>query len=98
MQTNITPGGHGFPKAGNSSLELRCAALVELCVHLGKDIQSVATTCICINCIFTAHLGCADQLFVQVPNANGVIDYDHLHLSVKGKGSFFISLRVIRMM
>ncbi len=35
VQTNITLGGNGFPKAGNSSSELRCGALT-LCVNQGK--------------------------------------------------------------
>jgi hypothetical protein len=84
VQTNVTPGGHGFPKASNSSSELTCAA-IELCVNRGQDILSTSETCICINCNFTAHLGCAQQLFVQVPSADGGIDYRH-HLSVAGKG------------
>ena len=82
VQTNITPGGHGFPKAGDDD-ELRCAAL-ELCTQPTRGLESIASTCICINCNFTAHLECADQLFVQRPKTDGPIDYCS-HLSKSGK-------------
>lgn len=84
VQSNITPGGHGFPKAGgDSSNELRCAAL-EFCVMPKGDLQSIVSTCVCINCNFTTHIECADHLFVQKPRKDGPIDYRG-NLSIDGK-------------
>jgi hypothetical protein len=84
VQTSIPPGGRGFPKASDStSTDLGCAAL-EFCRNAGKELQGITTTCICINCNFTAHLDCADQLFLQVPAKDGGVDYAS-NLSLDGK-------------
>lgn len=82
-----SPGGHGFPKRGdNESSVLQCAAR-DLCKqqHQNDTLLRVDDSCICINCNFTAHLQCADNLFVQRPKKDGAVDY-HSKLSCEGKG------------
>ncbi len=84
VQSNICPGGHGFPKAGgDSSNELRCAAL-EFCFMPKGNLESIVSTCICINCNFTTHIECANHLFVQKSRKDGPIDYRR-NLSIDGK-------------
>jgi hypothetical protein len=63
-----SPGGHGFPKRDSPSSALQCAAR-DLCKQQDRNdtLLRISETCICINCNFTAHLSCADNLFVQRP-------------------------------
>ena len=80
-----SPGGHGFPKRDSPSTSLQCAAR-DLCKdpHRNNTLLSVSDTCICVNCNFTAHLDCADNLFVQRPKEDGAINYKS-KLSKDGK-------------
>lgn len=86
VPSNKTPGGHGFPKRGDDeSSVLQCAAR-DLCKqqHNNDALLRIADTCICINCNFTAHLHCADNVFVQGPKEDGAIDY-FSNLNAEGK-------------
>lgn len=85
VRSSKSPGGHGFPKRDSPSAELQCAAR-DLCKQQDRNdtLLSVTDTCICINCNFTAHLQCADNLFVQRPKEDGPINYKS-KLSVDGK-------------
>ena len=50
----------------------------------GIDLHSIASTCICINCNFTAHIDCTDHyLYVQQPKKDGSVDY-FSNLSIEG--------------
>ena len=85
VPSSKSPGGHGFPKRDSPSLALQCAAR-DLCKQQDRNdtLLRISETCICINCNFTAHLSCADNLFVQRPKEDGVVDYQS-KLSVDGK-------------
>ena len=86
VPSSKTPGGHGFPKMGDDeSSALQCAAR-DLCKQQNNNytLLRVDDTCICINCNFTAHLQCADNVFVQRPKKDGAIDY-HSNLNGEGK-------------
>ena len=79
------PGNNEFVRADTPSKKLQCAAMW-LCMKQEDDdsvLSTVALTCVCVNCGFTAHVDCAEQLFVQKPKEKH-IDY-HLHLSEEGK-------------
>jgi hypothetical protein len=71
VQSNVASGGHGSPKSCNNSASSLCCAAMEFCVNVGKELQSIALTVICINCNYTAHLNCVDQLCLQVPAEDG---------------------------
>lgn len=84
--SKTAPGGLGFPKADMPSKNLQCGAMW-LCMRQEDDdsvLTNVDSTCVCVDCGFTAHRECSDRLFVQQPKKEGHYDY-HLHLSKEGK-------------
>ena len=85
VPSRTSPGGHGFPKRDDESSVLQCAAR-DLCKqqHRNDALLRVSETCICINCNFTAHLQCADNVFLQRPKKDGAVNYLS-KLSVEGK-------------